>query len=256
MLDISSVYILTCVIALLKMTEHLVNLYMHEVAMHVDHNVESFNAPFTEEKLRGPDNPDQQASRPLTPTHIAALSTCLTSIDGVFEAFMSLDVDTIRALPVMHFVRIAYAVVVLIKMHFAAATPGSELGKVIDKNNMKVEQYLDGLLDKFKATAADNKSRPGSKFLMVLIMLKTWFHRQTNGKANNMPIKAKRTFPNIIIKPPSTNSRKHLARPTRRFSFSAKWLLEAVRHKHLVSIHAHNIHPCLNASGHNKQVSH
>ncbi|KFZ11900.1 hypothetical protein V501_04476 [Pseudogymnoascus sp. VKM F-4519 (FW-2642)] len=175
---------------LLKMTEHLVNLYMHEVAMHVDHNVESFNAPFTEEKLRGPDNPDQQASRPLTPTHIAALSTCLTSIDGVFEAFMSLDVDTIRALPVMHFVRIAYAVVVLIKMHFAAATPGSELGKVIDKNNMKVEQYLDGLLDKFKATAADNKSRPGSKFLMVLIMLKTWFHRQTNGKANNMPTEA------------------------------------------------------------------
>ncbi|KFY31054.1 hypothetical protein V493_01418 [Pseudogymnoascus sp. VKM F-4281 (FW-2241)] len=175
---------------LLKMTEHLVNLYMHEVAMHVDHNVESFNAPFTEEKLRGPDNPDQQASRPLTPTHIAALSTCLTSIDGVFEAFMSLDVDTIRALPVMHFVRIAYAVVVLIKMHFAAATPGSELGKVIDKNNMKVEQYLDGLLEKFKATAADNKSRPGSKFLMVLIMLKTWFHRQTNGKASNMPTEA------------------------------------------------------------------
>jgi hypothetical protein len=165
------------------MTEHIVNLYMHEVAMHVDHNVEEFNPPFTEEKLRGPDNADQQPSRPLTPAHISALSTCLTSIDGIFESFLSLDVDTIRALPVMHFVRIAYAVVVLIKMHFAAATPGSELGKVIDKDNMKVEQYLDGLLEKFKAIVVDNKSRPGSKFLMVLIMLKTWFHRQKSVKA-------------------------------------------------------------------------
>lgn len=164
------------------MTENIVNLYMHEVALHVDHNVEEFNPPFTEEKLRGPDNPEEQPSRPLTPAHIAALSTCLTSIDGIFEAFLSLDVDTIRALPIMHFIRIAYAVVVLIKMHFAAATSGSELGKVIDKDNMKVEQYLDGLLQKFKATAADDKSRPGSKFLMVLIMLKTWFHRQKSGK--------------------------------------------------------------------------
>jgi len=47
---------------------------------------------------------------------------------------------------------------------------------------MKVEQYLDGLLDKFRATAANDKSRPASKFLMVLIMLKTWFHRQKSGK--------------------------------------------------------------------------
>jgi hypothetical protein len=68
------------------------------------------------------------------------------------------------------------------KMFFAAATPNSELGKVIDKDNMKVEYYLDGLLEIFKATAADGKSRPASKFLMVLIMLKTWFHRKREPK--------------------------------------------------------------------------
>jgi hypothetical protein len=49
---------------------------------------------------------------------------------------------------------------------------------------MKVEQYLDGLLDKFRATAADDKSRPASKFLMVLVMLKTWFHRSKSTRGN------------------------------------------------------------------------
>lgn len=164
---------------MLKMSEHVVNLYMHEVALHVDHNVEEFKPPFTEDTLRGVGDAEQVS---LTTAHISALSVCLTAIDGIFDSFLKLDVETVRCLPVINFVRIAYAVVVLIKMYFAAAIPNSELGKVIDKDNMKVEYYLDGLVEIFKSSAAEEKSRPSGKFLMVLIMLKTWFHRQREGK--------------------------------------------------------------------------
>ncbi|TVY73392.1 Transcriptional regulator WAR1 [Lachnellula suecica] len=162
----------------LTMTHHVVSLYMHEVAMHVDHNVDEFKPPFTEETLRGVGDREPEA---LTSTHISALSSCLTSIDGIFETFFQFDIETIRCLPIFNFIRVAYAVVVLIKMYFAAAQPNSELGKVINKDNMKVEQYLDNLVATFKAAAADEKSRPSAKFLMVLIMLKTWFHRQREG---------------------------------------------------------------------------
>jgi hypothetical protein len=164
----------------LKLTYHVVNLYTHEVAMHVDHNVEEFKPPFTEESIRS--GMGERSSDKLTPAHISALSSCLTAIDGIFENFFLFDVETIRCLPIYLFVRVAYAVVVLIKMYFAAATPNSELGNVINKDNMKVEQYLDTLVEIFKASAADEKSRPSGKFLMVLIMLKTWFHRQREGK--------------------------------------------------------------------------
>ncbi|KAM3086771.1 hypothetical protein ACMFMG_000895 [Clarireedia jacksonii] len=163
----------------LKLTEHVINLYMHEIAMHVDHNIEEFKPPFSEETLHGVgETPDV-----LTPAHISALSTCLTSIDGIFDTFLKFEVEVIRCLPIAHFVRVAYAVVVLIKMYFAAANPNGELGKVIDKDNMKVEHYLDGLVEIFRASAADERSRPAAKFLMVLIMLKTWFHRQREGKS-------------------------------------------------------------------------
>ncbi|KAH8815229.1 hypothetical protein F5884DRAFT_817626 [Xylogone sp. PMI_703] len=165
----------------LKMTANVVNLYMHEVALHVDHNIEEFKPPFTEDALRGSLSAQSQPDL-LTPAHISALSVCLASIDGVFDIFLKLEVDTIRCLPIINFVRLAYAVVVLIKMYFAAASPNSELGKVINKDDMKVAQYLDGLVGLFRATAADDRSRPAAKFLMVLLMLKTWFHRQKEGK--------------------------------------------------------------------------
>jgi hypothetical protein len=164
---------------MLKMAEHVVDLYMHEVALHVDHNVEEFKPPFTEDALGGVGVGDQSS---LNSEHIRALSVCLNSVDGIFETFLKLDVETVRCLPVINFVRIAYAVVVLIKMYFAAATPNSEFGKVISKDNMKVEQYLDGLVNMFSAAAAEKKSRPSHKFLMVLLMLKTWFARQREAK--------------------------------------------------------------------------
>lgn len=145
-------------IAPLKISEHIINLYMHEVALHVDHNVDEFQPPFTEEKLFGSNSKE---STLLSSAHISALSACLTSIDGVFETFLNLEVDAVRNLPIFHFVRTAYAIIVLIKMYFSAASLNSELGKVIDKDHMKVEQYLDGLLEKFRAAAEDDKYKPG-----------------------------------------------------------------------------------------------
>ncbi|KAI9717933.1 MAG: hypothetical protein M1812_004460 [Candelaria pacifica] len=163
----------------LKLCEHVLNLYMHEVVMHVDHNVDDFRAPFTEETLKGA---GQQAHDLLTPASVNALSCCLASIHGVFDTFLLFDLETTRTIPVFHFVRVAYAAVVLIKMYFVAATPGSELGKIFSLQDIKVEPYLGSLLDAFRATADNDHSRPASKFLMVLVMLKTWFQRQKDGK--------------------------------------------------------------------------
>ncbi|KAL2065008.1 hypothetical protein VTL71DRAFT_4148 [Oculimacula yallundae] len=191
----------------LLVTEHVVNLYMHEVAMHVDHNVEEFKPPFTDALLRDREAPGGSEQMTLTGFHIAALSICLKSIDGIFGNFLEFDVDVIRCLPVASFVRVAYAVVVLIKMYFAAATPGSHFGKVIDKDNMKVEQYLDGLVDLFRRSAKDEKSRPSAKFLMVLLMLKTWFHRQREEKGST----SNDTGPSAAAPDPSLEAVNHSA---------------------------------------------
>ncbi|KAJ9142167.1 Transcriptional regulator WAR1 [Pleurostoma richardsiae] len=157
----------------LKLSFYVMNLYMHEIALHTDGH-EDFKPPFSADSLAQTLINDAA----LTPAHINALSACLTAIDGIFETFLAMDVASIRCLPVFNFVRVAYATVVLIKMYFAASSPDSELGKVINKDHMKVEQHLDALLDKFRATAADDKCRPAAKFLVVLVMIRSWFQKQ------------------------------------------------------------------------------
>lgn len=148
---------------------------MHEVALHVDKTDDMRPSAINTESL---DDPIPGLSESLTAAHIGALSSCLTAIDGIFETFLSMDVRSIRCLPVFNFVRVAYAVVVLIKMYFSASSPDSELGKVINKDNMKVDEYLDRLLDKFRGVAEGDKSRPAAKFQLVLAMLRGWFQKQ------------------------------------------------------------------------------
>ncbi|KAI1107958.1 hypothetical protein F4804DRAFT_5518 [Jackrogersella minutella] len=161
---------------------HVLNLYMHEIALHVDKSPEEYRPPCNADSLREP-IPGLDDS--LTPSHISALSSCLTAIDGIFDTFLSMDVHSIRCIPIFSFVRVAYAVVVLIKMYFSASNTNSELGKVINKDNMKVAEYLEKLLEKFREVAASDKSRPASKFLLVLAMLRGWFYKQgqAQGKA-------------------------------------------------------------------------
>jgi len=162
----------------LRLTFHVLNLYMHEIATQSD---------FSDDLRPGSSNPKEGllgTDAPLTAAHINAMSACLTAVDGIFEVFLSLDVSSIRCLPVFNFVRVAYAVVVLMKIYFAASSPKSELGKIINKDHMRVEHHLEVLLDKFRATAADDMSRPAAKFLVVLIMLRSWFQKQKQSGAN------------------------------------------------------------------------
>lgn len=158
----------------------VVTLYMHEVALQSVGAYEEIKPPYDARAIRE----NLGKAEVLTSAHIGALSACLTAIDGIYDTFLSMDIASIRCLPVFTFVRVAYATVVLIKMFFTASAPNSELGKVINRDNMKVEAHLEALLDKFRATAADDKCRPASKFLIVLVMLRSWLHKQgPNGGA-------------------------------------------------------------------------
>ncbi|TQS38496.1 hypothetical protein Golomagni_00995 [Golovinomyces magnicellulatus] len=166
----------TMTLALLKMNEHFIYLYMHEVAMHVDHNIDEFKPLFTEDTLQA--FAEDGDPNPLSSSCIHSLSICLTSIDGILEIFLNMEIEIIRALPISNFGRVAYAVMLLLKMYSAAATENSELGKVIDKDNMKVQQYLGSLIKKLQAASADEKSQPSARLLKALCFIRKIFHRQ------------------------------------------------------------------------------
>ncbi|PNY24039.1 Transcriptional regulator WAR1, partial [Tolypocladium capitatum] len=157
----------------LTMSFNLLSLYMHELVLLSDTRSDHFRPPFNAEMIED----GMAGSEPLSAAHTNALSTCLTAIDGIFGTFLAMDVSSIRCLPIFNFVRIAYAVVVLMKLYFSATSPKSELGRVV-RDNVHVEHYLDALLDKLRTTAAEDRCRPAAKFIVVLAMLRSWFVRQ------------------------------------------------------------------------------
>lgn len=175
--------------ASLKLSFHVLSLYMHEIALQPDgssNTCEGIERPSFidsgEKSDAGPPPSPPPSYNNLTAAHINALSACLTAIHGIFETFLGMSIAEIRCLPVFNYVRTAYATVVFIKMYLAVSAPGSELGRVIDRDNMKVEQHLEALLAKFRETAADDRSRPAAKFMLVLALIRSWFLKQ--GKAD------------------------------------------------------------------------
>ncbi|KAF5022741.1 hypothetical protein F66182_5204 [Fusarium sp. NRRL 66182] len=161
----------------LLMSFGVLNLYMHEIALQ-SRAAEPLRLPFSTASLQD----GLIGGEKLSAAHISAISICLSSIKDLLSTFLAMDVFSLRCLPVFNFVRVAYAVVMLIKLYFLASAAESDLGRVIDKEDMQVGKYLDGLLDKFRATAADDRCRPAAKFLVVLVMLRSWFYKQTKSE--------------------------------------------------------------------------
>src|SRR5271156_953907 len=130
--------------------------------------------PYTVTPIDGPPDPDF-----VTPAHIDSLVACLSSVHDAFEAFLAMDMKTLRPLPTLFFVRNSYAAVALIKMYSAVAAKGSKFGRIFQKEDLKVEQYMDRLIATLSQTAEGGVSRVAFKFSIIFNMLKNWHLKRT-----------------------------------------------------------------------------
>lgn len=150
-------------------SEHIINVYMHEIGMHIDHNIDDFKPPFLT------DLPDEAQVDLGSAAHVDALTACLTSIHEAFNIFVSLDFSVVQCLPTIHLARTSYASVALIKLSSAATSPASRLGHVFKPTDFMVEYHLNRVIHHLKVAGESDGGRTSAKFSLVLGMLKTWF---------------------------------------------------------------------------------
>lgn len=160
---------------LVKHNEAILNLYIHEIAMHHSHNIDDFRPPYGVEE-ENEEEPDY-----ITPAHIDSLTICLHSIHRAFDAFIAMPISTLRSLPTLYFVRNSYAAVALIKIYTAVSAKGSKFGSVFKPSDLKVDYYLDTMIDVMKRTAEGGQARMALKFTFILGMLKSWQARRAEG---------------------------------------------------------------------------
>jgi hypothetical protein len=159
----------------MRHNDAIIDLYIHEIAMHHSHNVDDFRPPYDVEE-ENDEQPDY-----ITPAHIDSLTICLDSIHKAFDAFIEMPISLLRALPTLFFVRNSYAAVALIKMYTAVSAKGSKFGSVFKPKDLKVEYYLDAMVNVMKRASEGGKSRIAMKFIFILGMLKSWQAKREAG---------------------------------------------------------------------------
>ncbi|EHY59603.1 hypothetical protein HRR83_001125 [Exophiala dermatitidis] len=151
-------------------------LYIHEIAIHADHNVDDFRpgAPYNDHR-KGPEL--------ISSSHVEALTTLFEASHQVLDTWLALDVPCARCLPNMYLVRNAYAMVVLIKLHWIVHAPGSELESVFP-TDFRTEHYLDAVINRLAEVSAGGHSPFAEAFGFVFKKLKTW-HQHRGGQLSD-----------------------------------------------------------------------
>jgi hypothetical protein len=85
----------------LRLTEHVTNLYLHEIALHQNQGSADLQPPYGPETLSPPLSVGTKKDAPIGPAQVGALSDCLLATHGILDTILNIELDTLLTLPVI-----------------------------------------------------------------------------------------------------------------------------------------------------------
>lgn len=166
---------LTHLTAILAQFDAVVSLYIHEVAMHNDHNVDDFRPMY---RITGRET-DFSAKDFLTKHHFEALTICVDSMERAMCAFIDMDDQILQNLPTLHTVWTAYVAISMIRLHGVLSLPGSKYGPIF-LPKMNIIKHLDGCIHKLQQLVLGRPLIPAEGFILAFQKLKSWHIYRTS----------------------------------------------------------------------------
>jgi len=154
----------------LKTQYHQTLIFFHEHAI-LDTDPEEFNPPILL-KRKDP------KIRPLGPAAAMAITSVIESCHEVLDLFIVTDLREVRNFPTITWVRMAYCIVLLIKISILTTSTTSELGKLLDIESLKIDFYIKNLVTRIREAAGAQEARMPSKFLKIVAKLGMWYHKR------------------------------------------------------------------------------
>lgn len=151
---------------------------MHEIGMHINHNVDDFRPPFVS-------NVDTSSGGLDTSAHIDALTICLTSSQEALDVFASIDPKELPCLPTYHVSRTSYLAIVLVKLMTIVSAPHSRLAQIFKPEDLKVEEYLQNGANHLKAAGQIQGGVIPARFAAPLEILRQWVKGRREGKCHD-----------------------------------------------------------------------
>ena len=159
-----------------------VNIYIHEIALHSHQNIDS---------LRSPPDPEQLASffndMDIGPARIDSLCTVLSSAHTYLQSLLQLDVNALRCLPNMYYVRSGYAAMTLKwldEINIETMSPGSHSNSASTSSTnsadkpvphaleVNIDYYLDSMITLYEEVGKDGKCNIATAFYHCFRMIK------------------------------------------------------------------------------------
>ncbi|TKA26788.1 hypothetical protein B0A50_04234 [Salinomyces thailandicus] len=158
----------------LKIMYYTVRLYLHEIALHIDHSPDDFRAPYQMGTIHLSSPSDEEEGIP-TQVLAEAIAHSIHCSHALLDTFLAMDADSCRALPVFSFVRVSFAAFILAKLCLSASHPSSRIGRVLDHRSLHAEIYLDkAVLHVREVVGGPLRCRVPAIFLALLFKLRQW----------------------------------------------------------------------------------
>jgi hypothetical protein len=153
----------------LKIMYFTSRLFLHELALHIDHSPEDFKAPYQ----MGVIHPCGDREIPIKPV-VGAITELVTSSHDLIDAFIGMGPEVARFQPIFAFVRVSFAAFVLAKLCLSAYSPESRLASVIDRESLHAEPYVDKLILFVQDVVGPKGRHVPALFLALLFKLRQW----------------------------------------------------------------------------------
>ena len=152
---------------------HHSQLFLHEIALHDDHPPEDFRPPFDMGKILSIHTiPGAKDS------FIDATANLISSAQSMLDIILGMDLLVLRSLPIYNYVRMAYSVVILVKLYVSSKSSTSKIGEVLDREHLKLGFYLKALIDLLVAAAGPMECRAPHTFLGMFMRFYGWYKGQ------------------------------------------------------------------------------
>lgn len=144
-------------------------MYLHEIVMYSEHQTSDFVAPYSLEHV-GPSK-GSLSTGVTSPQYDVCLSNLISSAHALLCVFLSLDVETVRILPITNYFRVVYAALILTKLKMSALDPRSDLGKTFPEKDLNTDYYRTAVMEKLEGARGPYSHPLPSLFLDLLTTL-------------------------------------------------------------------------------------
>lgn len=158
--------------ALIEFGRLVSSLYVNEIALHINHNIDDFKAPFSTKSLKSTDFVESQT---LNTAYISMIRTIITAAQGLLDIFMGLSTSDMLALPPHIYAgRVIYAVILLMKLRNPLSASMEKLAQILSVETLRLETYIERLLLIWKQLNAEDGGSSLSRAFLIMPQLKEW----------------------------------------------------------------------------------